>query len=168
MLFKKNSPCPSSYPSSQGLDSSSSSSMENLSSSLDNPSCCPQDLCLMPFILRVQQLPSVAGDVSSLLHQPCKWFSVGFQNLDFKIIWKILFRGLSTMWVNEVLVECRFPSYLLAFAVEFCNVLFGSAVHVLCWFSIVAGTFKIRWFSSPEAAQSCNSITSACVNGILF
>ena len=149
-----------SYPSSQGLASSSSttSMSKELCSSLDDLGGRPHYLGLVPLILRVQQLSFMIRYKGSLLHQPCERFSVGFQDLDLKIVGKILVCSFPSMGVHKVLVECRLCSRLLTFTVEFCNMLFGSTMHIFCRFAIVAGTFQeggdITWPSSLKAAQA--------------
>ena len=123
LLFKKISSLPlgpCSLTSSQGLASSSSTSLlQYICSTLEHSCCRPHQLRLMPLIFRIQQLPFVTGYKGSLLDQPCKRFLVCLKNLDFKIIRKVLVSRFSTMCVDKVLVKCRLCSDFLTFAVEF-------------------------------------------------
>ena len=110
LCFLKNSSLalgPASYPSSQGLASSTSSLLQQqLSSSLNNLCSCPDQLGLMPLVFGVQQLPPVTSDVSALLHQPCERFFVCFQYLDLIIIREMLVIRFPAMCVYQVLVKC--------------------------------------------------------------
>ena len=128
-------PGPCSYPASLGLASSYSTSTlllpEEICSTLNHPCCCPDDFGLVPLVLWVEQLPLVARDVCPLLHQHCEWLLVRFQYLDFKVVWETLVFVLSSMWVHQMFEKCWFRSNLFTFAVEFGNLLFWPAVHVL-------------------------------------
>ena len=129
------------------------------------PTCCSSSappwitlvmvLTILAWFFEFNSSPSWLENIGSLLHQPCERFFVSLQNLDLKVIREVLFISFSAMWVYQVLVKCWFRSRLLTFAVEFANVLFWPAVHVLCRFSIVARTVKescyIGWSFSSRA-----------------
>ena len=103
MLFLKNlllALGPASYSSTQGLvTSSSSTSLEHFSSSLDHMCGCPHQLRLMPLIFGIEQLSLVAGDVGSLFNKPREWFLICPQDCDFKIVGKIQVIGFSSVCV---------------------------------------------------------------------
>ena len=115
--------------------STSSLLMKHLCSSLDHSCCRPHQLGLMPFVFGVQELSLVTWNKSPLLHQPCQRFSVGFQNCEFEIVWKVFVVSLPPVRVDQMLIKSRFGSDLFAFAVELGDVLF--ARHGNACFSLI-------------------------------
>ena len=105
-VFKKASLAPSSslLPGlvTFSLASSSSSSTcsllpEAVCSSLDDSCRRPDQFCLVPLALAVEELSPVAGNVGALLHAHCEWFLISLQYLYFEIIREVLVFGFSTM-----------------------------------------------------------------------
>ena len=100
---------PRSCPSSQGsastfsLASSSSSLLHYLGTSLDNLSPRSHHFGLVPLTFRVEELPPMAGYEGSLLDQPCEWFLVGLEDLNFKIVREFFVVIFAAMSVHQVL-----------------------------------------------------------------
>ena len=65
----------------------------------------------------------MAGYEGSLLDQPCEWFLVGFENLNFKVVREFFVVIFAAMSVHQLLEKCRLRSELLAFAVKLTHVL---------------------------------------------
>ena len=65
----------------------------------------------------------MAGYEGSLLDQPCEWFLVGLEDLNFKIVREFFVLIFAAMSVHQVLEKWRLRSERLASAVELTHVL---------------------------------------------
>ena len=72
---------------------------DTLCSSLDYPGRRPDQLWLVPFTLRVEQLALVVGDVGALLHTHSERLLVSFQNSELKVVFEVFVLFFSFMSV---------------------------------------------------------------------